>query len=449
MSTIIYIMLILIEVAYIVYMLYNFLQRLTLYTIILIMPAISLLLKYISAINLDQGVYVSELDTITHNVFAGPCYGLLLCIFITVVYFVNSKNILNYYNDKASNESKIALSIVSERITVVLHIFSITYIMLDMVFSGIPIFSQNRINRVNYWANYSTLPGAVQIYNFIIPLCSGLGIIYGRKKLNSNDSTIYIILIVISVIEKILLGYRLGGVIDVVVAFIIGYMYCYYSQQNKFPHNSGKIISIILSICILSCILFVSFQILSGASQSIREAVNSLLDRQFSLSGHLWWSVCNDGEREGLLFPSQLSELSSIIEMKSEMDIDIGVYGLMHEYAPTSLFLQYVLNGVRFGACFITVSIYYNGLILTLLMMIVNAFFIYYFIHRFLSDSKYCRCLSFIMLYRIFQVYSSYLTATGTLVTFFNIKTLIFFMIYSLLVLIENQFNKYSDNVRY
>lgn len=114
----------------------------------------------------------------------------------------------------------------------------------------------------------------------------------------------------------------------------------------------------------------------------------------------------------------------------------------MNEYAPSSVYLNYVSEGVRFGACFLTVSLFYNGWLLTILMMALNAFILSRFFYLFLTDAANNRILSFAVLYRVYLVFLSYLTASGTLTSFYRANMLAMVLLYVFLRLLENSFNR-------
>ncbi len=115
---------------------------------------------------------------------------------------------------------------------------------------------------------------------------------------------------------------------------------------------------------------YVLSQLVSGIT--IGEALRGLLERQLSLSGHMEWAVLGNGNSRSLGI-NDAAELLSVIQGKNDTDAGIGVYGLMDRFASTDTYNHYYEDGVRFGASFIATSLFYNGIQITIILIIVNA----------------------------------------------------------------------------
>lgn len=409
-------------------------------SIVFTMPCFSLISKGISSITLDLGTYVSELGLITWNNYSAPIYFLLLAVFFSFLnYFVGRQ--LQYVGDKTPISASIEGPSILASLIPLAGIVMAMYLIVDMAISGIPLFSNNVITRFNYWEDYSRLPQAELVSNFVTVVSVALGLLYASSSLTKKRSDRYIALIVTFLIVRFLLGYKVSGILDIIIGFTTGYLLRRYSISGVSANSFAKAMKLILLICTFGVCSYIVWQIASGSASSLGEAIDLLIDRQFSLSSHMWWSVIGDLDRSSELFPNNLAELLSIVQGKTELSTDIGVYGMMAMYAPDAVFFNYVANGVRFGACFITVNLFYNGWIVTILFIILNSYILSVFFRVFLNDARANRIVSFALLYRVFLIFTSYLTASGTLVTFYRPNVLILVLLYVACRLLENQFN--------
>ena len=416
-------------------------KRAGLFSIVFIMPCVSLISKGASAIALDLGTYVSELGFTTWNVYSAPLYFLCLAVFFA---FLNMFISLQMKSFEANSYRRIAVKCDNFFYEVIpcIGILMAAYLVVDMLLSGVPLLSNGSITRFNFWDTYSRLPQAELVSNFITVVSVALGFIYASSLLDEKSGNRCIILVVVFICVRFLLGYKVSGISDLVIGFAVGYLLRRYTTSELPTNSFAKAIKYLISVCAIAVCSYLAWQLASGSASSLIEAIDLLIERQFSLSSHMWWSVVEEGSDIIGLFPNDMSELSSVLEGKTEFSTDIGVYGLMDRYAQDIVFANYVSNGVRFGACFITVSLFYNGILITIAMVVFNAFALSIFLRLFLADAACNRILSFAVLYRIFIVFSSYLTASGTLVSFYRPNMLILVLVYIFLRLVENQINQ-------
>lgn len=298
----------------------------------------------------------------------------------------------------------------------------VLYIGLDLIISGIPILSTGSITRFNYWDDYSKLPAAALVSNMITVVCAGIGMVYASRGSGARGRKIGAFIIIVALIERFMLGYRSSGIIDIVLAFSIGYFYRRFSterQTSKYLRRVG----VYLVVCVLVVVVsYVSSQLVSG--MSVSEALAGLVERQLSLSGHMEWAVFGDDSSRSLGI-NDAAELLSVVQGKADTEAGIGVYGLMDRFASTDTYNHYYEDGVRFGASFIATSLFYNGIIVTIIIIVLNSLLLacFYFVFRRLAASY--KILTFSLLFRVYLVFTSYLNSTGTLVSFYRVNILL------------------------
>lgn len=396
------------------------------------------ILKVCSIAYLDAGNYNLELGFITWNVYGAPWYLLYL-----VVFFFFFKLFCDSAEKRlVRNPTRFVPSIAKDvRITLLLVVgtLMIGYVALDMVISGIPLFSGGVINRFNYWSSYSKLPGAQVVSNMITVFCVGLGMCQASSYLEERDSKGPLLLIVAILAIRFLLGFRVSGLLDVLVGFAVGYAFRRFSSPSEGSANSFvKIMGISIGCCLMMALFFVISGVVTGNSATISDAIDDLNERLFSLSGHMEWSVFGDSTVMSSLFPIDLSELASVIQGKNEFDLGIGANGLMYRYCSAAVFNHYSQDGVRVGVGAIASSLFYNGQLLTFVLMLLNAFICSRFYLAFRRLACGNRILTFSLLYRVFLIFYSYLTASGTLVSCYRMNTLLLLLACVVIWLIEN-----------
>ena len=390
------------------------------FVFLFLMPLVSQIGKCVSIVYLDSGTYNTELSNYTWNVFAGPSYLFYFIVFLSFLnIFINSVNRKVLQGNKCiiENSRDIRVFILN-----LIGVMFVSYIGLDLIISGIPILSMGSITRFNYWSDFSKLPAASLVSNMITVICAGIGMIYASRGSDARGRKIGAFIIIVALLERFLLGYRSSGIIDILLAFTIGYFYRRFSIEKQ----SGKYLK---KVCLYSvaCILvvaasYVLSQLVSGIT--IGEALRGLLERQLSLSGHMEWAVLGYGNSRSLGI-NDAAELLSVIQGKNDTDAGIGVYGLMDRFASTDTYNHYYEDGVRFGASFIATSLFYNGIQITIILIIVNALLlaIFYFAFRRLAASY--KIFTFSLLFRVYLVFTSYLNSTGTLVSFYRVNVLL------------------------
>lgn len=282
-----------------------------LFSIIFIMPVVSFIMKGISSIALDAGTFVSELGFVTWNVYSAPLYFLTLAVFFFFLNLFIGRR-ANRFCTLHSPESSVRSNGLLVGAIPVVGIMMAVYLILDMLISGIPLLSEGHITRFNYWSDYSKLPCAELISNFVTVECVALGFLYASSLLDRRASKRYITVIAILIATRFFLGYKISGIIDIVVGFSTGYITRRYTTSEMPTNSLSQALKNLLVIGVAAVFSYIVWQVASGSASTLGEAIEMLIDRQFSLSNHMWWSVINDTKHAAELLLNDPSELLSV-----------------------------------------------------------------------------------------------------------------------------------------
>lgn len=391
--------------------------------------------KGFSLISLDAGKYVKELDNYTFYGDTALYYFLYIAIFYA---FINI--FISVVNKKIKKINIIApcSPIRDWRYTVIniVGYLGVLYMIFDMAISGIPLLSHGSIDRYNYWSSYSTLPMAKYVSLMLTIICVALGFQFASQKLENKKSKKWLILLIAIFLIRILLGYKASGIIDLILGFTIGYLY----RISIFRKVSlKKILGLVVLIYLVIICFYCTSQIIYGKYANVGEALGAIFGR-FFLSGQMEWSVLSDPTVRGSLWVNNYDELLSVFCGGNDMDPNIGVYGLMNEYAPFETYNLYFERSVRFVSGFIAVSLYYNGIVFTIMLCALNAliFSIFYLIFK--KCSIYNYILTFTLVFYVYNLFTTYLDGSGTLTSFWNLNTYMYIIFIYVLSLIEKEY---------
>lgn len=423
---------------------YVLIRQCGVFVFLFLMLLISQISKGMSTVYLDSGTYNSELSNYTWNVYAGPIYFFYLAIFLfftNIFIYCMNKRIVERptrYRYERTNDARIALLKVA-------GILFVLYLGLDLVVSGIPLLSNGAITRFNYWSEYSKLPAASLVSNMLTVICAGIGMIFASRGTEAKRGGVEIAIIGLALIERFLLGYRVSGIIDILLAFAVGFFYRKFSLEKQTRYYLKRLFVYIIIGLIIICGSYILSQAVSGLS--LQDAWEKLLERQLSLSGHMEWAVFGDANSKSF-WVNDYAELLSVFQGKTDTDANIGVYGLMDRFAATDTYNHYFDDGVRFGASFFATSLFYNGIMVTLIILIINSLIlsVFYLMFRRLAASD--KILSFSILFRIYIIFTSYLNSTGTLVSFYRTNVLLLVVGYVVLWLFEEMIQNASPDGR-
>lgn len=415
---------------------YILMRNTSVYCLIFYFLIVQQISRGLSASYLDQGKYNVELGNYTINAYAGPFYFMylsFLLLFINVFVHFSNK-ILNSENKKYVIKNN---KDIREVLLNAAGIFLVLYLAVDMIISGIPLLSGGAITRFNYWDSYSKLPMSSVVCSFFTVFCVGYGVNLGSAKSTTGIRNLEIVIMIMMLVERLMLGYRVSGVSDLIIGFAVGYFYRRFAVSKPSRHVIRRVVQLLLYVILFSVTIYIVNIFINNPDISLHDVYEKIVERQLALSGHMEWAVFNDPSSRSWGINNN-AELMSIFNGSNEMDMRYGIYGMMSNFAPTELFNLYYEDGVRYASSFIASSLYYNGIAVTLIMIIVNAFIysLFYYLFRSLSISNHI--LTFAVLFRVYMIFNSYINASGTLTSFYRLNVFLLIVICFLLWYVEN-----------
>lgn len=417
--------------------------------ILLLYPVIMIVQYILNLVTLDSGVFVYELGITTSNAYSAQAYVLFLVVFLLFLTLFCPK------------QSKISISPFTKEgrgfivrryscfflIVIVISLCFIAYVLLDMVVSGIPLLSGGVITHYNFFKDYSRLPLAGSASNLLTFCAALLGAYYA---LSDKRRAKFIALVVTALMLacRVMLGFKMTGLIDVAIAFLVGAVLFGADASKLKTKNALRIIAILAALSVSFVALYLNYMIISGEAVSLAQAIDLLSERVFGMGAHLWWAALVDQSSGFGLFPRSDVELLSPFMLMNEFDTSLGVYGMMLQYGNPIVVTADVAGGVRYTADFITTAIYYNGYILGTIAIISVAGLVAAFLRLF--DKLVCdgRLASFFVAYYLFIPFTTYLCATGTLTTFFNVKTYVVLLVLGYMSMLNAWVGARNQNVR-
>lgn len=392
--------------------------------ILLLYPAIMIVQYIANLVTLDSGVFVYELGTTTSNAYSAQIYILILVVFLLFLILFcprQSKVSISPFT-KERKASIVRRHSCFFSIAIVVSLCFIAYVLLDMVVSGIPLLSGGTITHYNYFKDYSRLPLAGSASNLLTFCAVLLGVYYAL----SDKRRVKIIALAVTALMlvcRIMLGFKMTGLIDVAIAFLVGAV-LFGADASKLRTKSAlRIIAVLLVLAVAFICLYLNYMIISGEAVSLTQALDLLSERVFGMGAHLWWAALADKSSGFGLFPRSDVELFSPFMLMDEFDTSLGVYGMMLQYGNPIVVTADVAGGVRYTADFITTAIYYNGYILGIVVIIGVAGLVAAFLRLFDKLVYDGRVASLFVAYYLFIPFTTYFCATGTLTTFFNVKS--------------------------
>lgn len=406
--------------------------------ILLLYPAVMIVQYIANLVTLDSGVFVYELGTTTSNAYSAQVYILLLVIFLLFLTLFCPKqskvSISPFAKDRRADIVQRYSCFFS--IVIAASLCFIAYVLLDMVVSGIPLLSGGVITHYNYFKDYSRLPLAGSASNLLTFCAALLGVYYALSD-KRRAKIIALAVTVLMLACRAMLGFKMTGLIDVAIAFLVGAV-LFGADASKLKTKSAlRIIATLVILAVVFIGLYLNYMIISGEAANMTQALDLLSERVFGMGAHLWWAALADQSSGFGLFPRSDVELLSPFMLMDEFDTSLGVYGMMLQYGNPIVVTADVAGGVRYTADFITTAIYYNGYILGTVVIITVAGLVAVFLRLF--DKLVCdgRVASFFVAYYLFIPFTTYFCATGTLTTFFNVKTYVVLLAFGYLSMLN------------
>lgn len=409
--------------------------------ILLLYPGIMMAQYVANLITLDSGIYVYELGTTTYNVYSAQVYIIFLIIFIYALVLFSPKRLRSRIAMQSLSQGE-RVSLIKKYQWFILLIFIasisfVGYVLLDMAVSGVPLLSRGTITHYNYFNAYSKLPAADTANNLLTFCAAVLGAFYVLS-IERWQKILALVVTAAMLVCRVLLGFKMTGLIDVVIAFAVGAI-LFGADTRKLKSTSGlRTALIFIVLAFAAIILYLNYAIYSGEAANIAQALDMLVERVFGMGAHLWWAALADRSNGLSLFPRTAEETLSPFTFMSELDTSIGVYGMMIAYGNPIVVTADIAGGVRYTADFITTTMYYDGYILGIIVILGIAGVTACFIRLFDGLAANAEVASFFVAYYLFVPFTTYLCATGTLTTFFNLKSYAVLAVLAFLLLLHS-----------
>ena len=403
------------KILFLTYILLNFIQQIA------------------SVIYLNTGVFVNELNRTTYYVLES----IPLFIFYTDIFFIA----LCFFAKKSSKYSKNTFAIKKSEglskwycygILLITVIFTM-YTFADLCVSGIPMFN-DFITHWNYYSAYSTLPYASTVNNLISVAMFLLGFAFVHTN-NYCFRRICILVMMLSVILRILMGFRMSGLIDIPMNF---YAIVVLSSPIEFKNvrQAFKIKYILIAILAVSSVvgIFIMSTFMNTNSSDIEVVIDLLVNRALGLGNHLWWAAeADELTGNGIIGHNLLNEILLIMTFGNQFDVNTGMYYLMNKYGNSYIVNVDIDHGIRFAATFITTTVYNWGYILAFIPIIIVARITIWFIYSMEDALRLDNFFQLALLCKIWVTFVTFVIASGTLAEWLNIENYLYFLLYLLI----------------
>lgn len=391
----------------------------------------SAVIAVISCYFIENELYIIELAK-----YSFSTNGIYRLILYLLLFFLSFNLFCGFFNKNISiKKPKGILNNVIYKYIILISIVFLIYLFSDLVISGIPLLNSSLSNKYNYFVNVSKLPFTKTLYvisSLYIPII--LSLLYDTDDISKNKKKCIILIIISICIYLFLLGFKVSGIRQVIIEFILILAYRkYISKRLSFNFKTLKKIFIILVI--LLCGVAFNYSVFSNG-QTIKEKFES---RTLALTSHFWWITDNyriNNEIE-LNTISDNFDKNIVSIFNNDYYPSTGVVKLMYKFAPSNIVSNYLSNNILMGANFITVSIYDYGYILTIIVVILIAY-IYSLILNYLRRGFISgNVLEIVLTYRLLTYLDVFAWKTGSISDFLNFKNIIIILIviiYELLI---------------
>lgn len=267
-----------------------------------------------------------------------------------------------------------------------LTLLVVCYCTIDMIVSGIPLFSDS-IGRQNF-SHYSKLPFAMKLngeITFFGIIVSGIAFFNEDNKTNKY---LAILIFVISIIFRLLMEYKYHGMYNIFYAFFLPGLINWYKKKN---YHFISLKNILKVLSILSIALILSYYTYSNVNKKF-DTKRLLMDRIFALQAHTFWEMDEkawvldkniDGYSDSLK-----KEIDAVKNGLGEMDKNSGIANVMFKISSYESVTANLDNGVRWSGSYLTVGINTIGYLGTFILSFVFAILVLFDMKIFYASLK-------------------------------------------------------------
>ena len=410
--------------------------------IIYIYTIIQIILMTISSLYIEEGHYILELGTISF--FTGGTFKLILYLSLFMSTFWG---LLKFFHKDYNEDTKtdVAANVFFMKNFPILSIICLMYMICDLLISGIPLINSSLPNKYNYYIYVSKLPLTANIYNLLINYIPLFYSIYFLSAEKNNKfkyrKRLSILFIIVNCVYLFLVGFKVSGIRNMLFAFFIPIIFTKVNNNSlkinfKFMKKSIKIV-IFFIIAIL-----INYSIFSNGMT----ALDKFQQRTLALTSHLWWAtdyyVSRNKMTQKEITQNIFSEINSVINHMKNTDTASGIAKIMLRLGDINISKYYLENNIRMGGTFLTVSLYNTGYMVTIIYTIIMATIYFIIVKSLIIQIHKKDIIGMFLIYKIMVFFESYLWNSGTLVDFFNIKNLLFVILFGMWSLLPRKINE-------
>lgn len=397
--------------------------------------------QLISCGYLDFGnAFISEIGRNSYHTGALLRMIILYLPFIIVVTSKSSGIISNKFRVKLYFKKIKTTQCI--RVILILTLIVIFYCIINMIISGVPIFSPT-VTRINF-GRYSKLPFAVQLngeITFFGIFIAGIAYFFESDKKNKK---IAMAILILSILYRILMEYKYHGMYNVIFAFFCPAILRtlekkdYHIIELKTILKISFIFSLILSLC------YGTYKIVNKNT----DTKTLLFDRIFSLQAHTFWGIDEIAyvkDKNLFGYSNSLNgEVSAVLFNKGQSDKNSGIIDVMYKISNPITVNANINNGVRWAGSYLTIGIntigYFFTFILSFLLGILLVFDMKMLYCSMKNKEFICLYLSQSILWDILDYFR-----IGNWCLLINLKTIFFFSILLFIFLYKSK-NNYIIN---
>lgn len=388
---------------------------------------LSTILLMLSIFAIENGLYISELETNSYPTGGTWRLSLFLIVYIFVFFFSFNGKKYKIKNNRIKIFNKQLNKFVYKYFPY-LSLIVIIYIYLDLALCGSPLFDTSIASRMNYF-KLNHLPFVKNLYAFLTYYFPILwGVLLTKTTKLKKSGMIYAFS---AILYEYLLGFKVSGILPIIIGFAMPSIYI-KCVKRKLNISRKKIVIFFVIIFIMFSGILVNYTVFGKG----KNPVDQLNSRIFALASHTWWVVDNYAINNQLnsnqIYDNFTTNLSAVINEKSPYNSNIGVAKIMYKFAPLHTTEFYLANNTRMGATFITTSVYDYGYVITIFIVIIFALFASKITLLFSNGLINKNVIEIILSYKLLIYLNLFLWSTGTITDFFNREN---FIIIAILIL--------------
>lgn len=242
----------------------------------------------ISGAYIETGVYISEQMVTsfrTDSTIRLVLYNVVFLVsFIIFAKIISRPDNLDYKLHRLSRE--IVWAILAGILITTLLLY------LNVVVSGVPLFSGHKINKFNFWQDYAVFPSLERFAAYAAYYGFTLGYIYRFQHENRLYKKVTVGLLIFYIGYQVIAGNKFSQPLVTMSSFLIPFISL--KVPKSYALLSSRLQKKLITRVILSLLIAVILVLgLSVYDEAVRGGggLSSVMYRIFGLQGHVWWGT--------------------------------------------------------------------------------------------------------------------------------------------------------------